>query len=98
LILVHDVTNKKSFSNLRKWIFEILNTISPSESKKWTLREEKQVSLNFILLLLLLFIHFFRFDVNFVILLLLIFCISISVSSSIIIIININIRNSIISL
>jgi len=42
LILVHDITNKKSFSNLRKWIKEILNIISPSETHKWVLRDEKQ--------------------------------------------------------
>jgi Rab-like protein 3 len=43
LILVHDVTNRKSYTNLKKWIKEILNQISPSDTHKWSLKNEKQI-------------------------------------------------------
>ncbi|KYQ92027.1 Rab GTPase domain-containing protein [Tieghemostelium lacteum] len=38
LIVVYDLTNKNSLSSIKKWIFEVLNTITPT-STNWVLKE-----------------------------------------------------------
>lgn len=39
LILVHDLTNKNSFSKLRNWIVEILRSLGGSQSFKWKVED-----------------------------------------------------------
>jgi len=43
VILVHDLTNRKSYTNLTRWIKEILNVISPSDRTKWSLKCDKHI-------------------------------------------------------
>jgi len=43
IILVHDLTNRKSLANLRKWVKEVLSSVSNTDSAKWHLKSEKQV-------------------------------------------------------
>ena len=35
IMLVHDLTNRKSHQNLRKWLSEILNRDSKSQTDEW---------------------------------------------------------------
>ncbi|EFA81588.1 Rab GTPase domain-containing protein [Heterostelium album PN500] len=44
LIVVYDVTNKNSLSNVKKWIFEVLNKISTSTAN-WQLKETENPKL-----------------------------------------------------
>jgi len=43
VILAHDLTNRKSYINLKRWIKEILNAVSPSDRTKWSIKNEKHM-------------------------------------------------------
>lgn len=39
VILVHDLTNKVSYTNLKKWVIELLSKISLSNNFRWKLED-----------------------------------------------------------